>query len=264
MVLPQRRSVQALSECDGSTLEGGEVGVELRNAARPAAMDGEPLNAPPAAAAAAMPAPAVRWRNLAMGMLVILSGGTVYSFGAYSSALKERLALSQEELELAALFSNVGNYIGVAGFFYDRFGARTSVAFGSVLIGAGYGAQWLLMAAGTRTRASAPLLCACCFLWGHGSGYLDVAAIGTNVAAFPAHRGAVVGLLKSLYGLASSLIVLFAAYWTSGTTSVAGRDADRVQRHFNMPRTAVRRGLENLSRRLPCAEIVGLGKFQPT
>ena len=70
-------------------------------------------------------------------MLIILSGGTVYSFGAYSSAIKEKLGLSQEELEVAALCSNIGNYIGLAGFFYDRFGAKPSVWFGSFLIGAG-------------------------------------------------------------------------------------------------------------------------------
>lgn len=200
-----------------------EPGVELQEpgveAQEPDATMDEPLSAN---AVEKVPPPAVRWRNLAMGMLVILSGGTVYSFGAYSSALKASLALSQEQLELAALCSNIGNYVGVAGFFYDRFGARTSVTFGACLIGAGYGAQWLLMSygGGLGGRTSAPLLCACCFVWGHGSGYLDVAAIGTSVSAFPRHRGAVVGLLKSLYGLASSLIVLFAAYWTSGTTFV--------------------------------------------
>jgi MFS family permease len=163
-----------------------------------------------------------RWSNLAMCMLVIVSGGTVYSFGAYSSALKEKLSLTQEQLEIAALCSNLGNYIGLAGFFYDRFGAATSVRFGAGLIGAGYGAQWLLMKRGAALgpALAAPLLCVCCFVWGHGSGYLDVAAIGTGVAAFPRQRGAVVGLLKSLYGLASSLIVLFAAYWSSEETFV--------------------------------------------
>ena len=164
----------------------------------------------------------VRWKNLAAGMLVIVSGGTVYSFGAYSSALKAKLGLSQEQLELAALCSNLGNYLGLAGFFYDRFGAIASVRFGASLIGCGYGAQWLLMmkGGGLGAASAAPLLCACCFVWGHGSGYLDVAAIGTGVAAFPSQRGAVVGLLKSLYGLASSLIVLFAAYWASEETFV--------------------------------------------
>lgn len=43
--------------------------------------------------------------------------------------------------------------------------------------------------------------------WGHGSGYLDSAAIATAAKLFPSERGSVVGLLKSLYGLASSLVV---------------------------------------------------------
>eukprot|EP00629_Pelagomonadales_sp_RCC1024_P006594 CAMPEP_0119261670 /NCGR_PEP_ID=MMETSP1329-20130426/1654_1 /TAXON_ID=114041 /ORGANISM="Genus nov. species nov., Strain RCC1024" /LENGTH=239 /DNA_ID=CAMNT_0007261249 /DNA_START=188 /DNA_END=903 /DNA_ORIENTATION=- len=166
-----------------------------------------------------------RWTNLGACLVVILAGGTVYSFGAYSNTLKARLGLGQAQLEAAALSANVGNYIGVAGFFYDRFGAVASVKFGASLIGLGYGAQWLLMARGGGAYGpgdATGLLCVCCFVWGHGSGYLDCAAVGTGVASFPKRRGAVVGLLKSLYGLASSLAVLLFGYWTSGTGFVAG------------------------------------------
>jgi len=170
------------------------------------------------------PPPQERWTNLSCGLLTILAGGTVYSYGAYSNGLKENLGLSQAQLEYAALSANVGNYIGVAGFFYDRFGAVASVRFGCLLIGFGYGAQWLLMARGGGVFGpgdATGLLCVCCFIWGHGSGYLDCAAIGTGVASFPRRRGAVVGLLKSLYGLASSMVVLLCAYWTSSTGFVA-------------------------------------------
>ena len=58
-------------------------------------------------------------------------------------------------------------------------------------------------------------------IWPFAKNMLTVATcIGTCAAAFRSHRGAVVGLMKSLYGLASSLIVLFAAYWASGASFV--------------------------------------------
>ena len=147
------------------------------------------------------------------------SAGTVYSFGSYSSTLKARLGLSQEQLAWAALCSNLGTYSGVAGLVFGRVGARRTVALGAALVGVGYGGVWLLLVA-PPAAGGAALSCACCFLWGHGAGYLDCACIGTCAAAFRSHRGAVVGLMKSLYGLASSLIVLFAAYWASGASFV--------------------------------------------
>ena len=88
--------------------------------------------------------PSRRWRGLGAGLLIMSSAGTVYSFGVYSSSLKERLGLSQSALAWAALCSNLGTYLGVAGFFFDRFGALASVSFGAVLIGVGYGGIWLL------------------------------------------------------------------------------------------------------------------------
>lgn len=161
---------------------------------------------------------AKRWTNLAAALLIILAGGTVYAFGAYSEALKATLELSQAQLELAALCGNLGNYLGTAGFFYDKFGGVASAKFGALLIGVGYGCQWLLATWGSAYAIE--LLCACCFVWGHGSGYLDCAAVGSGVAAFPRRRGAVVGLLKSFYGLASSMIIL-ALPWLGGIDFIA-------------------------------------------
>ena len=160
-----------------------------------------------------------RWTNLGASLLIILAGGTVYAFGAYSEALKRKLHLTQAQLELAALCGNLGNYLGTAGFFYDRYGAVASAKFGATLIGLGYGLQWLLCVYFESDHAI-EFLCVFCFVWGHGSGYLDCAAIGSGVRAFPRRRGAVVGLLKSFYGLASSLIILGAAPWLSGVNFI--------------------------------------------
>ena len=121
---------------------------------------------------------ATRWTNLGASLLIILAGGTVYAFGAYSEALKKKLHLTQAQLELAALCGNLGNYLGTAGFFYDRYGAVASAKFGATLIGLGYGLQWLLCVYFESDHAI-EFLCVFCFVWGHGSGYLDCAAIGS-------------------------------------------------------------------------------------
>lgn len=155
-----------------------------------------------------------RWDALAAGLLVIASGGTVYTFGAYASTLKDTLRLSQTELEIAALCSNFGNYLGLAGFFFDAYGPVASVGVGASLIGLGYGGLWLLLRVAPASHG-AIYASICCFVWGHGASYLDIATVGSVIGAFPRHRGAVVGLLKSMYGLASGLIVLFAAHWLS-------------------------------------------------
>ncbi|KAJ1458645.1 major facilitator superfamily domain-containing protein [Pelagophyceae sp. CCMP2097] len=91
-------------------------------------------------------------------------------------------------------------------------------------MGTGYGGLWLLLrhAAEWKGRQEGfGLVLLCCFIYGHGSSYLDVATIATVVRAFPNHRGAVVGLLKSGYGLSSSLVVLFAGYVVSQQSFVA-------------------------------------------
>ncbi|KAJ8604333.1 hypothetical protein CTAYLR_002505 [Chrysophaeum taylorii] len=165
-------------------------------------------------------AAASRWKVLGGALLVITSGGTVYSFGSYSSTLKSRLNLSQTELDVAALCANVGTYIGSAGFVVDRFGATNAAYLGSVLIGLGYTGLWLLaLSNGVANPAFAVSFS--CFVWGHGAGYLDAAAISVSIKCFPKHRGAIVGLAKSLYGLASSLVVLLAAYVVGQTTLIA-------------------------------------------
>ena len=126
------------------------------------------------------PTDAKRWTNLAASLLIILAGGTVYAFGAYSEALKRKLHLTQAQLELAALCGNLGNYLGTAGFFYDRYGAVASAKFGATLIGLGYGLQWLLCVYFESGDHAIEFLCVFCFVWGHGSGYLDCACSGLS------------------------------------------------------------------------------------
>ena len=51
---------------------------------------------------------AKRWTNLGASLLIILAGGTVYAFGAYSEALKRKLHLTQAQLGLACFMRQPG------------------------------------------------------------------------------------------------------------------------------------------------------------
>lgn len=105
-----------------------------------------------------------RWETLQACLLTITSGGTVYSFGAYSNALKRQLQLSQTQITLAAFFSNLGNYIGTSGFIGDRYGMRFSASLGTILIGLGYGGLWVVTHLGKTGSSAAILVTMCCFV----------------------------------------------------------------------------------------------------
>ncbi|KAJ1455531.1 Nodulin-like-domain-containing protein [Pelagophyceae sp. CCMP2097] len=189
----------------------------------------------------------VKWVLLGSGLMVILCAGTVYAFGAFSNELKRSLQLSQTQLELGALAANLGNYIGIAGFFFDKYGAVKSSYVGAVLMGVGYGARprglWLLSkTAGDLSGAQGfAALLVCCFTYGHGSSYLDV-SVATVVRAFPGHRGAVVGLLKSFYGLAASLVILFAGHVYSQSTQLPAPVLENTRKARHVLEAASSRG----------------------
>lgn len=73
--------------------------------------------------------------------------------------------------------SNLGNWVPVAGFFYDwrHGGPRRTVLAGAFLTLLGYGGLWL-----ASICSSAPpvwLLWLLWFSWGHGGGYFDCSAV---------------------------------------------------------------------------------------
>ena len=70
---------------------------------------------------------------------------------------EEEAPPDEAQLELAALCGNLGNYLGTAGFFYDRYGAVASAKFGATLIGLGYGLQRLLCVYRERPRHRVPM-----------------------------------------------------------------------------------------------------------
>ena len=90
--------------------------------------------------------------------------------------------------------------MGTAGFFYDRYGA-VACKFGATSLGSATGSSGCSASTLRATTLSSHRLL---LRVGPRSGYLDCAAIGSGVRAFPRRRGCC-GLLKS-FSLASSII----------------------------------------------------------
>ena len=85
----------------------------------------------------------------------------------------------------------------------------------ALFIAAGYFLLYLV-AGGTISSSPYTLCIVACFTWGLGAGGLDNACISTSVRNFPKERGAIVGLTKSMYGLASSMMTQFYVTFLNG------------------------------------------------
>eukprot|EP00854_Cymbomonas_tetramitiformis_P002954 gene2954-3769_t len=148
-----------------------------------------------------------RWVSLVGGMLAMLGGGVIYSFGVYSPVYKDKFHYSQTEVDWLSFSMTAGNYLPFAGMFYDRTSARASLLLGGFLMFVGYVNVWAILNGEYTANYGLALLAT--FIGGHGSGYADAAVITTCVKNFPNHRGSVVAIQKSGYGLASSVLTGF-------------------------------------------------------
>lgn len=148
-----------------------------------------------------------RWVSLVGGMFAMLGGGVIYSFGVYSPVYKDKLHYSQTEVDWLSFTMTAGNYLPFAGMFYDKTSARTCLLLGGFLMFVGYINVWAIL--NGEYTAYYGLALVATFIGGHGSGYADAAVITTCVQNFPNHRGTVVAIQKSGYGLASSVLTGF-------------------------------------------------------
>ena len=143
-------------------------------------------------------------------LTTMLAAGSVYAFGIYAQDLKNSLSLTQQDVQTVASIGNVGLYCGIiAGVTYDKFGSRKTAIIGTVIASVGYLLAWL------RTQQAASLASPTIDLslyfaiaW-NGGAFLDCAAVTTAGKLFPASRGLSVGIIKSFFGLSSSVLSQF-------------------------------------------------------
>ena len=174
-----------------------------------------------------------------LGALILnLAAGSVYVFGAYSSALKSS-SLTQTDLQLIATLGNVGLYVAVfAGLFYDRRGATQTAIVGTCIASLGYFLAYLASRDMFGMKQHNWILLALSFMiaW-HGGAWLDCAAVTTAVKLFPENRGLIVGVVKSFFGLSASVLAqVYLAFFTTESASTGGNRTTNVQcPHGNPP-----------------------------
>ena len=148
-----------------------------------------------------------RWQALAAGIMIEAVAGSAYAFSVWSTNLKSELAYTQAQVNNVGAVGDLGLYLSIAaGLLFDATGPRTTLAYGAALSAAGYALLWL---SATRRVASTPGLVA---LWAavawQGSGTLDVVAVAVGINNFKHNKGAVMGIIKSLFGLSSAIFSL--------------------------------------------------------
>eukprot|EP00931_Biecheleriopsis_adriatica_P105440 TRINITY_DN80002_c0_g1_i1.p1 TRINITY_DN80002_c0_g1~~TRINITY_DN80002_c0_g1_i1.p1 ORF type:complete len:518 (-),score=72.57 TRINITY_DN80002_c0_g1_i1:61-1614(-) len=155
------------------------------------------------------------WWTFAIASWVCFLTGLTYTFGAWSPALKETFRYSQEELGHLALAKDVGNFVVMdAGLITAKFGAHTTAAFGTTLLATSSLYLWHSI----KGDGNVPfgVMVFVFWLFGHGLGACDNAAISTSVKNFPNHKGSGVGLMKALEGITGAAMgTIF--YTTFGT-----------------------------------------------
>eukprot|EP00405_Crypthecodinium_cohnii_P012565 CAMPEP_0206442562 /NCGR_PEP_ID=MMETSP0324_2-20121206/13890_1 /ASSEMBLY_ACC=CAM_ASM_000836 /TAXON_ID=2866 /ORGANISM="Crypthecodinium cohnii, Strain Seligo" /LENGTH=566 /DNA_ID=CAMNT_0053910417 /DNA_START=39 /DNA_END=1738 /DNA_ORIENTATION=- len=164
-----------------------------------------------------------RWVVLFGGMLLELCGGSIYITGLYSSDLRNRFFPGdggQEQIEQLVFACNLGNWLPVSGFFNDsRWGGSRNcavIASGLTLLGYLGVSGW----SSGKVQMDYWQIWLCWFLWGHGSGWFDNAAMTATVRNFPAQRGRAVATMKAFYGLSGSILTqVYNVFFFRETTS---------------------------------------------
>ncbi|KAA0150031.1 hypothetical protein FNF29_00481 [Cafeteria roenbergensis] len=148
-----------------------------------------------------------RWLSATGGVVMEGAAGTSYAFGVYSGDLKERLNLTQPELQTVAAVGNVGLYLTFfSGFAFDYFGPLPTSIVAAVLTLTGYLVMWA--SASGRIPSTVGVLSVAAFIWSHGSSWGDLAAVSVQTRNFPQNRGLVIGVLKSFFGLSATIFAV--------------------------------------------------------
>eukprot|EP00457_Paulinella_chromatophora_P004039 gb/GEZN01004049.1/.p1 GENE.gb/GEZN01004049.1/~~gb/GEZN01004049.1/.p1 ORF type:complete len:616 (+),score=60.91 gb/GEZN01004049.1/:98-1945(+) len=148
-----------------------------------------------------------RWSGLAGAVYLELLSGLMALFPFYSGDLKRILGADQTLLSWCSTAGAIGgNLAFVSGFFYDRFGGRITGMVGTVFQTCAFGSIYLVT---TGTLPRLPLfVAALCGLANFGAVFQDTAAIASCITVFPFDKGLVSGMVGTMFGLCSSMMVV--------------------------------------------------------
>eukprot|EP01130_Rhizamoeba_saxonica_P018019 TRINITY_DN8911_c0_g1_i1.p1 TRINITY_DN8911_c0_g1~~TRINITY_DN8911_c0_g1_i1.p1 ORF type:complete len:449 (+),score=45.49 TRINITY_DN8911_c0_g1_i1:14-1360(+) len=140
--------------------------------------------------------------------LVSMSGmGNLYAFETYGPGLKEQLNYTQGGIQLVSGVGDLGTTFGavVMGTFYDFFGPTLTSIIATMFLFLGY---FLMYLGSLKIIIHIPFIMGLfMFISGAASYASYIANLGSNLKNFhPKHRGKVIGLLVSMYGISAALI----------------------------------------------------------
>jgi len=143
----------------------------------------------------------------------MIVAGNIYAYGVWSESMAAQWPdkhNSQSKTSSLYEIALIGNYLPFAGFFYHRFGARSSIIAGAAMNLMSYLIIYFQFFVNEEQGMNPDWLTYVAFFFvGHSTGYVDSAVVGTNLNNFQMKdRGAAMGLLKGYFGLAASIVAV--------------------------------------------------------
>ena len=158
----------------------------------------------------------LRWSIISNVALVLLSGGGIYLFSAFSAELAQQLKLSNTQLNSIGSSLNWGGWVGiVGGVVCDRKGPIFAGYWSSGLAAAGMLLSALIVGAfggSSSTNSTTPtvLLCISMFLFSQGQCWSYLGSMKVLMQSINGQdRGIVVGLLAAYFGLSAGVLSTF-------------------------------------------------------
>ncbi|MFW6260800.1 MAG: MFS transporter, partial [Spirochaetota bacterium] len=130
-----------------------------------------------------------RWDLVALGVVVNMCLGTVYSWSVFRAPLEASLSLTtaQSGLPYSVFLAVFAFSMPVAGLLMARIGTRVTLLIGGVLVGAG----WI---SGGLISSFVPLVVSYGVVGGAGVGFAYGVPLAVAGSWFPARRGLAMGV----------------------------------------------------------------------
>ncbi len=153
-----------------------------------------------------------RWLVVVGALLIQLSLGAIYAWGAFTGALQDpegpfKYTASQTSWIFSAGLASFAFTMIVAGRLQDKYGPRIIAVIGGLMLGAGY------IAASFTGTSFALMLIFIGILGGAGIGMGYVCPIAACVKWFPDLKGLITGLAVAGFGAGAFIFVKLAGSW---------------------------------------------------
>ncbi|ORC88543.1 uncharacterized protein TM35_000161810 [Trypanosoma theileri] len=159
-----------------------------------------------------------RFSLLVVGAFAAICASTSYSFNLFSGTMQQKYSFSQRDLSSINTVGMVFCYFLLPyGAIYDYFGPRPIFVLACVFFF--IGALLMALSFDDKVQGTTVRFCVYNAFLSLGSQLFDLASVVTLLSVFPSNRGAVVAILKTLFGLGSAIIGAFYLGFFKGNPS---------------------------------------------